>query len=122
MQILADENIPGSTVHLLRESGHDVLWINETSPGVADVEIMRLAVDEQRIIITFDKDFGELAVTGENRNPPGIILLRISKPSPAETAETVNLLLNSRDDWLGHLTVIDDTHIRMRPFDNWRQS
>lgn len=120
MQILADENIPGSAVQLLRESGHDVLWISETSPGVADREIMRVAVETQRIIITFDKDFGELAVTGENKNPPGIILLRISKPSPAETAKSVCRILDSREDWIGHLTVVDDAHIRMRPLENWQ--
>jgi predicted nuclease of predicted toxin-antitoxin system len=120
MQILADENIPGSVVQRLRDTGHDVLWIRDTSPGIADDEIMRIAVEEQRIIITFDKDFGELAVTGQGQNPPAIILLRISKPSPATTAETVNQILNGREDWVGHLTVIDDNHIRMRVLKNWR--
>ena len=122
MKILADENIPRTTVQKLRESGHDVLWIRESAPGIADDAIMRIAVDDQRIIITFDKDFGELAVTGQGRNPPAIILLRISKPSPAQTAETVNEILNNREDWVGHLTVVDDSHIRMRPLKNWRQS
>ncbi len=120
MQILADENIPRSTVQTLRESGHDVLWIREASPGITDPEVMHIAVDEQRIIVTFDKDFGELAVTGNTQNPPAIILLRISKPSPTVAAAAVDRVLNSRDDWLGHLTVIDDTHIRMRPLTNWR--
>jgi len=122
MRILADENLPGKAVQGLRDGGHDVLWIRETSPGITDPEVMRIAVEEQRIIVTFDKDFGELAVTGQDRNPPAIILLRISKPSPAETAETVIRILNSRRDWIGHLTVIDDNHIRMRPLENWRQS
>ena len=120
MQILADENIPLSAVQGLRDSGHDVLWIRESSPGIADPEVMQIAVDEQRIIVTFDKDFGELAVTGNSQNPPAIILLRISKPSPTVADAAVNRVLNSRDDWLGHLTVIDDTHIRMRPLTNWR--
>ena len=120
MHILADENIPLSTVKLLRDAGHDVLWNREASPGVSDPEIMRVAVEEQRIIVTFDKDFGELAVTEPNQNPPGIILLRISKPSPTLTAKAVEQVLTRREDWLGHLTVIDDTHIRMRPLKNWR--
>ena len=120
MKILADENIPLKAVQGLRDSGHDVLWIRESSPGIADPEIIHVAVDEQRIIVTFDKDFGELAVTGDTQNPPAIILLRISKPSPTVAAAAVDRVLNSRDDWLGHLTVIDDTHIRMRPLTNWR--
>jgi len=120
MRILADENLPGKAVQVLRDGGHDVLWIREASPGITDPEIMRIAVEEQRIIVTFDKDFGELAVTGQGQNPPAIILLRISKPSPASTAETISQILSSREDWLGHLTVIDDTHIRMRGLKNWK--
>ncbi len=120
MQILADENIPKSTVQTLRASGHDVLWIREAVPGITDPEVMQIAIDEQRIIVTYDKDFGELAVTVNSQNPPAIILLRISKPSPTLAAAAVDRVLNSREDWLGHLTVIDDTHIRMRPLTNWR--
>lgn len=120
MRLLADENIPGTTVHQLRDSGHDVLWIRESYPGMADNDIMELAVGEQRIIVTFDKDFGELAVTGKNQSPPGVILLRISKRSPKFIAETVEQVLGGRDDWAGHLAVIDDTHIRMRPLTGWR--
>ena len=115
MRILADENIPGTAVRLLRDAHHDVLWIRESYPGMPDTDIMNLAVQEQRIIVTFDKDFGELAVTGQGQNPPGIILLRISKRSPSNVAETVERVLGSRDDWSGHLAVIDDAHIRMRP-------
>ena len=120
MRILADENIPGAAVRRLRDGGHDVLWIRESFPGIADSKIMALALDEQRIIITFDKDFGELAVTGQGQNPPGIILLRISKQTPSSTANAVGEILGSREDWSGHLTVIDDTHIRMRPLKNWK--
>jgi len=72
MRILADENIPGKAVQGLREGSHDVLWIRESSPGFTDPEIMRIAVEQQRIIVTFDKDFGELAVTGQGEVDPGI--------------------------------------------------
>ena len=81
MRILADENIPSATVRRLHDAHHHVLWIRESFPGMPDIDIMNLAVEEQRIIITFDKDFGELAVTGKGQKPPGIILLRISMRS-----------------------------------------
>jgi hypothetical protein len=45
MRILADENIPGTTVRQLRDGRHDVLWIRQSFPGMADVDIMKLAVD-----------------------------------------------------------------------------
>ncbi|MDB4305960.1 DUF5615 family PIN-like protein [bacterium] len=118
MRILADENIPGATVRRLRAAAHDVFWIRESNPGIPDTDIINLAVEEQRIIITFDKDFGELAVTGQGENPPGVILLRTSKRSPEYVAETVERILDGRGDWADHLTVVDDTHVRMRPIKN----
>ena len=120
MYILADENIPGTAVRRLREAHHNVCWIRESFPGITDAEIMNLAVEEQRIIVTFDKDFGELAVTAQGQNPPGIILLRISQHSPEEVAESLVRVLGGRRDWSGHLAVIDDTHIRMRPLAHWK--
>jgi len=99
MQILADENIPGTAVRHLRDAHHDVLWIRESFPGMADFDIMKLAVDEQRIIVTFDKDFGELAVTGTSQIPRGIILLRISKRSPGWVPRTA--LSHCKDAHMG---------------------
>jgi predicted nuclease of predicted toxin-antitoxin system len=61
MRILADENFPGDAVTALREQGHDVLWIRTDAPGISDHEVLTHAQAEARILITFDKDFGELA-------------------------------------------------------------
>lgn len=54
MRILAEENIPRAAVQKLRDQGHDVSWIRETSPGVTDEVVIGQAVKEQRAIITFD--------------------------------------------------------------------
>ncbi len=115
MQILADENIPRVAVLRLRRDGHDVLWIRESSPGISDEAVIELAAAEERIIVTFDKDFGELVIARGALNPPGIVLYRISMESPAAVAATISATLASRNDWPGHLAVIDDTRIRMRP-------
>lgn len=61
MRVCANENIPEDCVTRLRQSGHDVLWIRETSPGCSDVGVKDRALAEDRLLITFDKDFGELA-------------------------------------------------------------
>ena len=61
MRLLADENVAGETVEALRQQGHDVAWVRTGSPGLADEEVLRRAVSEGRIVVTFDKDFGELA-------------------------------------------------------------
>jgi len=62
MQLLADENVPAAAVRALQAAGHDVVWIRAVATGSKDPEIFARAQLEKRIIVTFDKDFGELAV------------------------------------------------------------
>jgi hypothetical protein len=59
--LLADENVPGAVVAALRQQGHDVAWIHEDAPGRPDPEVLERAQQEHRVVVTFDKDFGELA-------------------------------------------------------------
>lgn len=66
-------------------------------------------------MITFDTDFGTLAVHQERPAGAGIILIRLTPTSPSTIAETVRDTLRSRDDWDGPLSVIDDTPVRVRP-------
>jgi predicted nuclease of predicted toxin-antitoxin system len=61
MRLLADENISGSVVQALRDRGHDVLAVNESMRGAEDTAILSQAQAESRLVITQDKDFGELA-------------------------------------------------------------
>ena len=59
--ILADENIRGRVVEVLRSAGYDVISVKEQFPGIRDTDALRIAYEEQRLIITQDKIFGELA-------------------------------------------------------------
>ena len=61
MRILANENFPGDAVIALRQRGHDVAWVRTDVPSSSDIAILERAQRENRIIVTFDKDFGELA-------------------------------------------------------------
>ena len=61
MRILADENFPGLSVQELRRLGHDVLWVRTAMPGARDDAILACAQTEERLLVTLDKDFGELA-------------------------------------------------------------
>ena len=60
-RLLADENVPGPAVTALREYGHDVVWMHEEALGTPDPEVLARAQLERRVVVTFDKDFGELA-------------------------------------------------------------
>ena len=61
MRLLANENFPLDAVEALRAEGHDVAWIREDARGSVEEKVLERAQHEERIVITFDKDFGELA-------------------------------------------------------------
>jgi len=63
--------------------------------------------------LTFDKDFGELAFRRGLPAQSGIILIRLSSLPPEELTKAIVDILDSRDDWSGHFTVIDSHRIRM---------
>ena len=115
MRILANENIAGDVVDLLREHGHDVVWIRTDSPGANDNTVITKAHSEQRLLITFDKDFGELVWRRGTKASYGVVLFRLAMPSPETVARKIVNILESSADWFGHFSVADDKQIRMTP-------
>ena len=57
MRLLANENFPLDAVEALCSAGHDVAWIREDSRGISDDKVLLRAQQENRIVVTFDKDF-----------------------------------------------------------------
>ena len=115
MQLLANENFPLDAVMALRAAGHDVLWVRTVFPGATDAAVLQRAVQEQRLLLTFDKDFGELAYRAKLPASCGIILFRLMAADSKTLAHWVNLALQSRDDWAGNFAVIESGRIRLRP-------
>ncbi|UYN97606.1 MAG: DUF5615 family PIN-like protein [Enhydrobacter sp.] len=74
------------------------------------------AAREQRILLTFDKDFGELARGSALPRTCGVILLRMPVAKPGEVGERLAQLVTARDDWAGYFSVIEPGRVRMRPF------
>jgi predicted nuclease of predicted toxin-antitoxin system len=114
MHFLADENFPLDAVEVLRQNGYDVAWIRYDFPGISDPQVLERAQAETRIVLTFDKDFGELAFREKLLATAGIILFRNSAPSGLVVAEKVSRAIAMRDDWNGHFSVVDDDKVRMR--------
>ncbi len=115
MRFLANENFPGPAVAALRAAGQDVVWVRLAKPGAGDTEVLTWAVREERVLLTFDKDFGELA--GQTVLPAGcgVVLLRTPIPKPGEDGgRGLAALIMTRDDWAGHFSVIEPGRIRMR--------
>lgn len=114
MRIPADENVPGPVIQALRDRGHDVVAVTETMRGVSDLVILDHAKAETRLVVTFDKDFGELAVRFGLAAPGGVVLLRLAGTYPDVDNARAVAALTSRDDWSGHVAVVTDTRIRIR--------
>ena len=113
-RFLADENFPGIAVAQLRSNGHDVAWMRTDAPGTLDVDILSRAMDEARIVLTFDKDLGELAFRSGALASCGIVLFRIPMSPPAPGIAKIVAIIQSRDDWAGHFSVVEPGKVRMR--------
>ena len=112
MRLLLDENTPKTIVEGLRNCGYDLLWIREYCRGMADEDIVRLSMSDDRVILTFDKDFGEL-IYRQKMNTPGIILTRIANNQSAKE-RIIELLKNHGDKLIGYFIVLTEKRIRRR--------
>jgi predicted nuclease of predicted toxin-antitoxin system len=115
MRFLANENLPLDAVEAIRQLGHDVAWVRTDAPGSKDRDILDRAVTEQRVLLTFDKDFGDLAFQFRLPATCGIVLFRVEASSAAAMATLVLTALQSRTDWAGQFSVVEAGRIRMRP-------
>lgn len=116
MRLLADENVPYYSVRLLRDAGFDVASMSELAPGAPDIEVLRRAQAEGQVLITFDRDFGELVYHRGAPAPRGIIYLRFEPSDPGDLASLLGSLLKSDViEWIGRFTVVDRERIRQRP-------
>lgn len=114
MKLVADESVEGPTVSALRTAGHTVLFIAETSPGIEDAEVLVIARREQALLLTADKDFGELVF--RNREPHcGVLLIR----SPVDdlddnAANTVAAVNQHGAELLNRFSVLAGRALRVR--------
>lgn len=116
MRILANENFPGPLIRELRRLGHDVLAVKESMRGATDdLEVLARSRQEERLVVTFDKDFGELAFRFGLSTRSGIILFRLSGSSPESDNARVLAAFASGIDWTGHFSVVTNDRIRVRP-------
>jgi predicted nuclease of predicted toxin-antitoxin system len=115
VRILADENISGTIIETLRERGHDILSVKESMRGQRDERVLARAQSEQRLVVTHDKDFGELAFRHGLPASCGVILLRLSGNDPDADNQRALTALEGYANWAGHFSVVTDTRIRTRP-------
>src|SRR5258708_5542377 len=76
MRLIVDENMPGTLTQALRDQEHDVLAVKESMRGESDVAILARAQAESRVVVTQDKDFGEIAFRLGLPAQCGVVLFR----------------------------------------------
>ena len=114
LKLLCNENIPAAVITALRAEGHDVVAIGETSPGLKDRDVLAIALSQERICLTFDKDFGELAARHPAAAKSGVILLRLPAGNASTIGARIPAILARREDWPGHFSVVEAGRVRMR--------
>ena len=115
MKILADAHISQPMVQYLESLGHDVLHAGALAPRLSDSAIMQLAAEADRIILTADKDYGELVF---RRLIPsdGVVLLRLTAAHETERMALFRVLWPRIEQAVrGHFVVVRDHLIRRAP-------
>jgi predicted nuclease of predicted toxin-antitoxin system len=115
MRILADENVSHLVIQRLRARGFEVASIAETSAGASDKHVLAAADADDCILITEDRDFGELIVR-QQLPVRGLVLLELDRLSNLAEADRVADMISAHSDkLLGNLVVIEPGRIRVRP-------
>jgi predicted nuclease of predicted toxin-antitoxin system len=91
---LANENVPGAAVAAARAGGFDVAWMSEIGPGSNDSVVLQMAIAQQRVLITLDRDFGWMAFRLGAAASCGVILMRPKLKSPDYVARFVVAVLS----------------------------
>ena len=111
---LADECVAAELVGRLRAAGHDVAFVLEDSPGISDTEIVQRAAREDRLLLTEDRDFGELIIR-QLLSVPGVVLLRFEiRDRHAVWSRLDEVIQNPEITFWGHHTVIEVARYRTR--------
>jgi len=115
LRFLVDESVPVLSVGRLRDAGHDVTSVRETSRGASDHAVLRHAAEEGRILVTFDRDFGALVFQGTGPLPAGVLFLRFEPESPEHAAQVIlDLLVVPGLELMDRFTVVDGERVRQR--------
>jgi predicted nuclease of predicted toxin-antitoxin system len=115
MRFLLDQSSDARLIPHLLSLGHDAIRVGRDYPArLPDVEVLRIAAEEGRILITDDRDFGEL-VFRQRQAHVGVIYLRLGAYVPLETAiERLDHVLERYAEQLDQFLVVSPHRVRVR--------
>jgi len=114
LRILVDVGVGSAVEGWLRHAGHDVATVRDKDPRMKDTDILDWAVREQRLVMTMDKDFGELVYLSGQAHA-GVLLLRLEEADGRTKAKVVEAIITRFGDKLpSHFSVYQDGRLRIR--------
>ncbi len=114
LKFLADESCDFIVVRSLRKIGYDVVAVSETFPSSIDQQVLEYAADEERILLTEDKDFGEW-VFAHQEKMHGVVLIRYPASIRSELADAIiSLIENHGFELIKSFTVVEPGRARIR--------
>jgi len=116
MKFLANENFPFPSVKTLRDKGFEVISISETYSGIADSKVIEIALEKELIILTFDKDYGELIYRKDIVKAASVVFFRYKGTDPKFAANQLLSLIKNNITLENSFTVIDQESIRQRKY------
>ena len=116
-KLLANENIPLASITLLQKAGFEVFVAARECTGASDEAILNRARTEGRIILTFDRDYGELIFRRQLPVPPAVVYLRFIPSHPEEVSEVFQQIL-SQTDIDGYFITAHRDRLRRRRLSN----
>jgi predicted nuclease of predicted toxin-antitoxin system len=114
LRFLVDVGVGKKVEQWLIENGHDVRVVRDINPSASDIDILNVASSEARMVITMDKDFGEL-VYNSGRPHAGVLILRLEQADGKTKAEVVQKIINRFADRIENcFCVYQDGRLRIR--------
>ena len=114
MNVLVDVSAGKTVADVIRSFGHDTAFVRDRDPTMSDIDILAWAVAEGRLVVTMDKDFGEL-VFRSGQPHAGVLLLRLEAARLAEKVRVITDIFTSHAaDLPGHFSVYQGGRLRIR--------
>ncbi|MFW5705565.1 MAG: DUF5615 family PIN-like protein [Bacteroidota bacterium] len=116
MKFLANGNFPMPSYSLLDKNGMEIIHIGLVAPGEDDEQVMIRSIKENRIILTFDSDYGGMIFKYGLKPEPGIVYFRLKNYQAEEPARILLQIIKSPVNFNNRITVIDKHTIRQRKY------
>ena len=112
---LANENFPAASVRHLRSRGDDVLYAAEDLVGASEEQVLKTALHQDRVVLAFDRDFGEMIFHQRLPAPAGIVLFRLKQQPPEATLSFLQVFFDSQPVLRNMFTVSSPGQFRQIP-------